>query len=1003
MKNKILAIALFAGMSLGVNAQSADNITGRILDKKGNPIAGALVSVEGNPFLKTATNNNGVFEISAEKHNVLQIVTPQEARKNIVVTETLTPIVIVMDPSSEKVNYGFTFTPTFGESTGAVSTVASDEISKRSSQSVGNSLYGNVVGLTTLQKTGSAWDQMPSMFIRGQKTLNGNNGILVVVDGLERDNAYQVLNYITPEEIESVAVLRDAAAIALYGFKGVNGVLNIVTKRGTYKSRQINFSYDHAFTSMKNIPDLADSYTYANALNQALVNDGKPKRYNQHELDAFQSGKYPHYYPNVNWWDETMRENASTDIATLSFSGGSLKMRYFTMLNLQYDKGFIKNANMNEGYSTQEKFSKGNFRTNLDVELTRTTTMQANIMGVLSEYSRPGLGSDNLMYKLYTLPSAAFPVKTENGLWGGNATWDGYYNPVALTQGRAYSKSHSRALYADLSLRQDLSTITKGLGATLRMGYDNIATYWENHTKDYRFGSTSVTSWKDGVPHDLSSYTGGTDTEMKGGSKLDWQYRSMNFQATLDWTRQFGDNNIYTAVMYSYKYDNNLNTSLYNCNLSWFTNYTFKKRYIIDFTLMNSASNILEKGDKWHMSPIVGLAWVMSRENFMKDSKWINFMKLRGSAGIINTDNIPYNGYWYESVNGGGSGYPIQDNFGNGGAWQEGALPSRNGTTEKAYKYNLGLEGNFFNALNMSVDGFYEQRKDIWVNTYGQNSAVLGASSSYANKGHVDSWGVEVSADYYKTIGKVTLNIGGNFTWNRNKIKNMMEEPMAYDYLSKTGKALGQVTGYQALGFFIDQADIDNSPIQQFGTVKPGDIKYKDINGDNVINEFDRIPMGYSSQIPEIYYGFTLGVEWKGIGVNATFQGAGNYTANLNSSYFNPLVGNTTISNYYAANCWKPENPNARFPRLSTETIQNNDRVSSVWLADRSFLKLRHCEVYYRFPKALLNPCRMKSARLYARGVDLFSWDHIKGFDPEAIGDVYPATRSVHIGLAVEF
>ena len=748
---------------------------------------------------------------------------------------------------------------------------------------------------------------------------------------------------------------------------------------------------------------MADAFTYGSALNEALANDGKPSRYSQHELNAFQSGKYPNYYADVDWWGETFRKHGATDIATLSFSGGGMRMRYFTMLNLQYDNGFIKNPNMNDGYSTQEKFSKGNFRTNLDIDLTSTTKMQANIMGVLSEYSRPGLGSDNLMYKLYTLPSAAFPIRTENNLWGGNSTWDGYYNPVALTQGRAYSKSHSRALYADLALKQDLSSITKGLGASIRMGYDNIATYWENHTRDYRYGSTTVRAWENGEPGELASFTGGTDTEMKGGSKLDWQYRSMNFQATVDWNRQFGKNNIYSALMYTYKYDNNLNTSYYNSNLGWYTTYNYNQRYIVDFTLMNSASNVLETGNKWHVSPVVGAAWVLSNENFLKDSSWINFLKLRASFGIINTDNIPYDGYWYETVNGSGNGYPIQDNFGNGGAWQEGNLPSRNGTTEKAYKYNAGLEGMLFKGLSFSLDGFYERRTDIWVNSYAQNSATLGSSNYFANMGKVDSYGVEFSLDYYKKIGKVTLNIGGNFTWNRNKIKEMMEAPKAYDYMAATGKTIGQVFGYQAIGFFVDQADIDASPTQQLGTVKPGDIKYKDINGDNVINEFDMIPLGYSSQVPEIYYGFTLGVEWKGIGLNATFQGVGNYTATLGSSYYSPLVENTTISNYYYDNRWTPQTPDARFPRLSTEAVRNNGQSSSVWLADRSFMKLRNCEVYYRFPAALINPIKMTSARLYVRGVDLFCLDHIKRFDPEAIGDVYPATRSVHIGLAVEF
>lgn len=364
------------------------------------------------------------------------------------------------------------------------------------------------------------------MYVRGRQTLNGNDGILVVIDGLERDYGYQALNYISPEEVESVTVLRDAAAVALYGYKGVNGVINIVTKRGKYNSREISFSYDHAFNRQARKPELADAYTYGSALNEALMNDGRAVRYSQEELEAFRSGKYPYLYPNVDWWGETFRDVSASDIATLTFRGGSTRMRYFTMLNLQNDNGFIDQANTNDGYSTQEKYSRGNFRTNLDIDLTGTTKLQTNIMGVLNEFSRPGLGSDNLIPKLYILPSAAFPIKNEEGLWGGNATWDGYFNSVALTRGCAYTKGHTRALYADMSLRQDLSSILKGLGGSVRMGYDNIASYWGDHSKSFAYGSSTVSGWNGGEPIISGTFTGGEETGLKGDSKLDWQYRS---------------------------------------------------------------------------------------------------------------------------------------------------------------------------------------------------------------------------------------------------------------------------------------------------------------------------------------------------------------------------------------------------------------------------------------------------------------------------------------------
>ena len=1002
-KYKILALAIFACVTLNGWAQSEDNVTGRVLDEKGKPVAGALVSVEENPLVRVATDKNGRFEITAVKGSRLKVQTGDDAMK-VVKIENGSELTVVMDYSSEKVNYGFGLQQTNAESTGAVSTVYAENIDKSSAFSIGNSLYGNVLGLTTMQSTGVVWEQMPSMYIRGLKTLNGNNGILLVVDGLERDNNWQALKYITPEEVESVSVLRDAAALALYGYRGVNGVVNIVTKRGKYDTREINFSYDHAFNYMTRKPELADAYTYASALNEALTNDGKQVRYSQNELNAFKNGTSPYLYPNVNWWEEVFRDRGASDIATLSFRGGSTKMRYYTMMNLQNNRGFIKNFDTNADYSTQEKYSKANFRTNLDIDLSPKTKMQANIMGILNEFSRPGMGSDNLISKLYQLPSAAFPIRTESGLWGGNTTWGENWNPVALTEGRAYSKGHTRGLYADMSLRQDLSSLTKGLGASVRIGYDNLASYWENHTKGYKYGMASVASWENGLPIAGEEITGGKDTEMSGDSKLDWQYRAFNFQMNVDWQRQFGVHSLYSMLLYTYKYDNakGINNTFYRQNAGWYTHYGFKNRYFADFTLMASASNLLAPDHRWNVSPTVGLAWLISNEKFMQSQNVVDFLKLRASFGMLNTDNIPGNGYWNETV-GGGNGYPINNNFGGDGGWHEGRLASVNGTTEKAYKYNAGVDATLFKGLTLTVDGFYERRSDIWVSSDGQNSAVLGASGSYVNAGIVDSWGTEIGANYYKKIGNVELNLGGTFTYNRSKIVEMLEEPAAYDYTRSTGNPVGQIFGLQAIGYFVDQADIDNSLPQQFGPVKAGDIKYKDMNGDKVINSDDRVAMGYNSTCPETYYSFSLGLEWKGLGFSAQFQGVRNYTAILSGTYYHPLVDNTTISNYAYQNRWTPETPNARFPRLTTETVDNNLQTSSLWLSDRSFLKLRNCEVYYKLPSSWLNRFWMKNAKVYVRGVDLLCFDSIDQLDPEAMNNSYPATRSVHVGLSVGF
>lgn len=1000
-KYKIVILAIFACVSLKGWAQEEGNVVGKVIDKLGNPVEGALISVENNSLVQVTTDRKGQFVITADKDNLLKVRTGKDDVKIVPVADGK-EMTIVMDFSAEKVNYGFGLSQTNAESTGAVSTVYADQIDNRSTFNVGNALYGNVTGLYTMQKTGDVWEQISSMAIRGSKTLS-NQGVLLVVDGLERDNAYQALNYISPEEVESVSILRDAAAVALYGFRGANGVVNIVTKRGKYKTREINFSYDHGFNYQTRIPEMADAFTYANAMNEALANDGKSARYSQNELNAFKSGQYPYLYPNVNWADEVFRDQGTTDIATLTFRGGSTKMRYFTMLNLQNNRGFIKNADSNDGYSTQAKYSRANFRSNLDIDLAPKTRLQANISGVLNEFSRPSSAGDNLIGKLYTVPSAAFPVKSEQGLWGGNNTWSGDYNPVYLAQGHGYTKGHTRALYADMKLSQDLSAVTKGLGASMRIGYDNLASYWEDYRRGEKWGMQTVSRWEDGVPVDLVDVTGGAVSNASGSSKLDWQYRSFNFQMNVDWKRRFDKHDLYSMLLYTYKFDdrNGTNVTLYTQSAGWYTHYGYNNRYFADFTLMFSASNNLDPNSRWLPAPTVGLSWIISNEDFMKNQSVIDFMKLRASFGIINTDNTPYQGYWYDKMSSSAGGYPVNNNFGGDSGWSEGALPSLNGTLEKAYKYNVGLDVSLLRGLTFTIDGFYERRSDIWVSAGGQNSAVLGITSPYKNAGIVDSWGTELGVDYSKKLGDFKLRLGGTFSFNRSEIIENLEEPKAYDYLSAKGKPLGQIWGLQAIGHFVDQADIDNSTPQQFGPVKPGDIKYKDVNNDGVINSNDMIPMGYSTAWPEIYYGFNVGLEWRGIGFNAYFQGVSNYTALLNSSIYRSLINNTSISQYAYDNRWTPENPSARFPRLTTEAVENNTQTSSVWLQDRSFLKLRNCEVYYNLPSSWLDKIKMRTAKIYVRGTDLFSIDKVDITDPEAIGDVWPATRSIHIGLSL--
>ena len=887
------------------------------------------------------------------------------------------------------------------ESVSSVSTVYNEEFNKRSAKNIANSLYGYGTGLTTLQNSGNYAGGDPTFYVRGLQS-SSTNTPLILVDGIERD-----IKDITPEEVESVTILKDAAAVAIYGYKGTNGVVNITTKRGKYNAQEVTFSYDHGIGWQVRKPKFVDSYTYASAINEALTNDGLSTRYSANELNAFRTGNYPYLYPNVNWTDETFRSNDATNIYNITFRGGGEKLRYYAMANLTANGGFIANPDMNDGYSTQDQYSKANLRINLDIDLTPKTQLKVDVLGVLAETRLPGASAD-LWDMIYTLPSAAFPVKLEDGTWGGSATWAGTLNPVAESQAAAYTKNHERTLYSDMTLTQDLSAITPGLGVSGMLSYDNYALYTEDHSKTFVYGSNSVSSWDGFEPSTTTYYTDGTESAMGDGSSCDAYTRVFNFAATLFYDRQFNANNkLYAQLKYDYEYRDTrgVNTTYYRQNFSLYGHYGFMDRYFADLTVVASASNILAPGHKWAISPTLGLAWVVSKEKFMKDVSWVNFLKLRASAGIVASDNIPEDDYWEQTFTS-GSYYPFDTNYSVGTtSYTLGRLASENSTHEKAYKYNFGIDANLWRSLDITFDAYYERRSDIWVSSSGGYSTVLGFTAPYENAGIVDSWGVELGLNYHKQIGQVMLNAGANFSLAKNKIVEQLEEMRIYENLVQTGHPLDQTYGLIAIGFFEDEDDIANSPTQSYGTVVPGDIKYMDVNGDGIIDDNDKTAIGYSTTAPEIYYSFHLGAEWKGLGFDAMFQGTGRYSAVLNTkSLYWPLINNTTISQEYYDNRWTTENTNAKYPRLSSSSNENNYQTNTLWLEDRSFLKLRSVEVYYNLPEKWMKATKfMSKAKLYVRGVDLLCFDKIKIADPESYGATYPTTRSVFAGLRVDF
>ena len=920
--------------------------------------------------------------------------------------------------AKQKIEVGANKDFTRDQSTAAVTIIKSGDVNKRSAKNIGNSIIGQGGnGLVSLQNAGTYFSSNPTFYVRGLQSTSSSSP-LILVDGIERN-----ITAVDPSEVDHVAILKDAAAVALYGNKGINGVVEIVTKRGKYNAREITVNYDHLFNYQIDRPKFINAQTYAKAMNEAVGYESPGKvKYTPAEVEAFGSGKFPDLYPNVNWVDETFRHHGVTNKIGAEVTGGGDKFRYYTGINLLSDKGFIKNTTDDNNNNTQDKYVRANLRINLDIDLTPTTLLKVNTLGMLSEMSRPGGESLNLWSLPYSLPSAAFPIKFKStGDWGGSSTWSGVNNPIANTAGAAYYKIHERALFADMTLKQDLGMFWKGLSATARMGYDTYSTIYEDHSKDFVYGFYAPSSWADGTPTAGAYSTGGKAGTQGTGANTKAYERRFHFDGGLNFERYITPlDYLFSSLKYVYEYEDytGLNTTVYRQNATWLTHYAYKNRYIAEMAMVLTGSSRLAPGDKWSFAPTFSGAWVASNENWMKNVKWVNFLKFRASYGRINADYLPGSNmdvwtYYTQYYTTNGVTYPFDSGYGSSfGGTTIGQLATANPTHEKSDKYNIGLDATLFGGLDLQIDAYYQRRSDIWCDGSSVYGAIIGSTKSdqsfgapYVNQGRVNHWGFEAAADYTHKFGEVQFNIGATVALNKSKIKDMAEEPRAYSNLVRTGSPISYISGLKAIGLFQSKEEIANSPTQTFGDVLPGDIKYEDVNHDGKIDNNDYVRIGHSTVCPELYYTCHIGAEWKGFGFDAMFQGVGRYSAMLNTSgYYWGLVNNTSLSQYVYDNRWTEQNPNAEFPRLSSSSNKNNYVASTFWLRDRSFFKLRNVEVYYNFSKNLLKQTGfINAAKLYVRGTDLFTLDHLNSVDAEYFGTASPLTRSVIVGASVTF
>ena len=909
------------------------------------------------------------------------------------------------------------------QSTAAVSVITNKDVNKRGARNIGNNILGQGSGLVSLDGSGLFHAQNPTFYIRGLQTSSGSTP-LILVDGVER-----AIENVVAEDVESVQILKDAAATAIYGYKGANGVILVTTKHGQYNTKSFTFSYDHVFSFLTNKPVMADAATYASAVNEAYRNQGGNAAYSDAGINAYKSGTNPLYYPNVNWADETFRNVSNNDRLNLEFKGGTKNFRYFTNVQLLTNKGFVKNYE-NDGYSTQNKYTRGTLRSNMDIDLSPKTKLHTHLFGLLTEQSQPGDQAD-LWSMIYKVPANAFPVKVNDAVWGGNSVFT-TSNPVAQSQGAAYYKNHQRALYADLVLEQDLSAITEGLSAQGQLGYDTWSNVYENHSKTYRYSNYQVTNNGDVIADGNATLASveGSDSNMGTASGNDAWIRRCIFNGSLNYNRTFAEkHDVYGQLKYDYEFSDRTgtNTTVYRHNISLFAHYGYDRRYLLDVALVESGSSRLAPGSKWAFSPNVSAAWNISNEAFMNDVTWVDFLKLRASWGNKALDVLPgddvwtyYNQFYLMNAN----TYPFDATY-TGTQWGNTYLSTAMTQSlghEQASRFNVGIDATLFGGLNLSLDYYYQHRYNIWYSTAGSYTGVFGLTAPYENVGVIDSKGFDISADYTKEINKdLTVSLGASLTLNKSIVKEQAEAPQLFANTSSTGERYGQAFGYVANGFFQKSDDVNGDgiisaaemqqkgyPVQSFTTVYPGDVKYVDLTNDGIIDANDRKAIGYSTTAPDLYYNFHLGAEYKGFGLDAMFQGVGKWTGFMNTNgLYRSAVATNTLSQYLYDNSWSAERGNTEnpaFPRLSTTSNANNDVNSTLNMFDRSYFKLRYVELYYHLPKCVLEKLSViNNVKLYVRGTDLFTIDNLEEADAAAYGTTQPLTRSLQLGAAVTF
>jgi TonB-linked SusC/RagA family outer membrane protein len=880
--------------------------------------------------------------------------------------------------------------------TSSASTIYSDELLKNTVTNVGNALSGHLPGLTVMQQSGEPGADMANLFIRGRNTYNVNSPLLLV-DGFETD--FQQLALF---EIESISILKDAAALVMYGQKGANGAILVTTKRGQEGKTRITFNLYGGVQQPQKMPTLLNSYQYATLYNEALQNDGLPVLYSQTDLGHYQSGDDPYLYPNNNFFDQLIKTSSPLIQGDIGLRGGTKVLKYFVSMNYMKNGGLYNFSEMNTGYNTQSSLDRYNLRANLDLNITDYLSAKIDIGGRLDDRHYPGRSAADIWNGMYNTPPLSYPMLNPNGTIGGNQQFTN--NPYGLLTGSGYQSSSERNLNVSVRLKYKLDDFVKGLSAGVSGSVSNWMQAIDNRSRTFAVYALQ----KSGADY---SYT-----KIGENSALSWVTGSghtnrNSFEANANYETTKGDNTLSAMLLYHMDRYVVRGSHLYQGNqgFSGRIHYGYKNRYFAEVTSGYYGSEVFAAGKRFGLFPAAALGWVASDEDFVKNSlPFVNYLKLRGSYGLTGsntsftgisvTDRIFVNQYYS-----GATGYAFGPAMGTTKVGrQEGRMANPDLTWDKAYKTDLSAEMQLFRHINFMFTWFNELRTDILTVDAASIPETLGYSNGrqpYRNGGEVKNHGYETTLEYFGSAGDFKYSVEAGVWFNRSEITKKPDLTIYPDaYRNATGKPVGQIFGLEAIGYYKSAADVANYPKQMFGIVGAGDVIYKDQNGDNLVDDNDKKPIGFSS-VPEYFYSLNLNLKYHNFDFTAFFQGVANSSAML-SSYFIPF---STKGNAYdfAFDRWTTGNQNAALPRLSTVANSNNNQSSTVWLRSADYLKLRNLELGYKLPANVLKKISIDNIRLFVRGMNLFTQSkEIDFIDPEGLTG-YPSMKSVSLGVNV--